>query len=111
TADGPGLHAAIAGTQASFTVRLAEENGTDPREKFGVDKKRFIYVWIANEDSIFIAAVESNGDGTLTATYESSFPGTYLVYIEDVDLHIKDDLGRGQPIVGSPFSLTVSGEP
>ena len=111
TADGPGLHSAIAGTPASFTIRLGGENGTDPQGEWNVDKKRFIYVWISNEDNIFIAAVENNGDGTLTASYESSFPGTYLVYIEGVDLHNRDEFGRGQPIVGSPFSLTVSGQP
>lgn len=111
TADGPGLHAAVAGTQASFTIRLAGENGSDPQGEWNVDKKRFLYVWIANEDSVFIAGVENNGDGTLTASYESSFPGTYLVYVEDVDLHIDDSFARGQPIIGSPFLLTVSGEP
>lgn len=77
-----------------------------------MDKKRFMYVWAASEDSVFVAEVENNFDGTLTATYEASFPGSYLVHVEDVDLRIKDDkLERGRPIVGSPFSLTVSGEP
>ena len=32
---------------------------------------------------IFIAEVVDDGDGKLTATYESSFPGQYLVYIEE----------------------------
>eukprot|EP00903_Cladosiphon_okamuranus_P014398 g13366.t1 len=79
---------------------------------YNVDKKRFVYVWVAGEDSVFVAEVENNSDGTLTATYEASFPGDYLVHVEDVDLRIKgDDFRRGRPIIGSPFPLTVSGEP
>ncbi|CAM9438074.1 unnamed protein product [Scytosiphon promiscuus] len=79
---------------------------------YNLDKKRFIYVWVASRDNVFIAAVENNGDGTLTASYEAYFPGDYLVHVEDVDLRLKgDDFGRGRPITGSPFSLTVTGEP
>lgn len=88
------------------------EEGEEPDWDYNLDKKRFIYVWVASRDNVFIAAVENNGDGTLTASYETSFPGDYLVHIEDVNLRIKgDDFGRGRPITGSPFSLTVSGEP
>lgn len=78
---------------------------------YNVDKKRFVYVWVAGEDSVFVAEVVNKFDGTLTATYEAAFPGSYLVHVEDVDLRIKDKLRRGRPIVGSPFSLTVSGAP
>lgn len=79
---------------------------------YNVDKKRFVYVWVAGEDSVFVAEVVNNFDGTLTATYEAPFPGSYLVHVEDVDLRIKDDkFQRGRPIAGSPFSLTVSGGP
>ncbi len=78
---------------------------------YNVRKSHFVYVWIANEDSVFVAAVENNGDGTLTATYEAPFPGRYLVHVEDVDLSVKDKFGKGRPIVGSPFSLTVTGDP
>lgn len=131
----------LAGGLSSAAIRLAAENndgasgsssgGTeeDPQHSgieiggggeadeppdwdYNLDKKRFIYVWVASEDNVFIAEVENNGDGTLTASYESSFPGNYLVHIEDVDLRIKgDDFGRGRPITGSPFSLIVEGEP
>ena len=110
TAAGPGLHSAIAGTPTSFTVRLAGENGADLEGEWNVDKKHFIYVWVANEDNIFIAGVENNGDGTLTAEYKGFFPGTYLVHVEDVNLHVRDETDRVRPIVGSPFSLTISGE-
>lgn len=78
---------------------------------YNVRKSHFVYVWIANEDSVFVAAVENNGDGTLTATYEAPLPGSYLVYVEDVDLGIKEDFDKGRPIIGSPFSLTVTGDP
>lgn len=92
--------------------RSAPTGPPDGEWDYNVDKKRFIYVWVAGEDHVFVAAVENNLDGTLTATYESPFPGDYLVHVEDVDLRVKDDvLGRGRPIVGSPFSLTVTGEP
>eukprot|EP00904_Undaria_pinnatifida_P003351 jgi/Undpi1/13016/HiC_scaffold_8.g02679.m1 len=67
-----------------------------------------MYVWIASMDQIFIAEVVNNGDGTLTATYQSSFPGIYSVYVEVVALEQPDE---GRPIVGSPFTLTISGEP
>ena len=67
-----------------------------------------MYVWIANTDQIFFAEVVNNGDGTLTAVYESSFPGHYSVYIEVVTLKKRD---QGVPIVGSPFGLTVEGNP
>lgn len=49
-----------------------------------------------------------NCNGTLTATYDSSFPGTYAIHIEEVLLANK---GEGRPIVGSPFHLTISGTP
>lgn len=45
---------------------------------------------------------------TLTATYMSDFPGSYLVYVEEVVLHNRDE---GRPIQNSPFNLTISGEP
>ncbi|CAM9934848.1 unnamed protein product [Pylaiella littoralis] len=91
----------------------AEEQEDEEDWDYNFDKKRFIYVWVAGEDHVFVAAVENNGDGTLTAVYECPFPGEYLVYVEDVDLKAKfeDKFRRGWPIVGSPFSLTVSGEP
>lgn len=55
----------------------------------------------------------NNGDGTLTATYKSDFPGDYLIYIEDIDLTMKSENGWGKdnnrPVTGSPFRLTISG--
>lgn len=77
-----------------------------------MDHSRFIYVWIANSNHTFVVAVENNGNGTLTASYTSSFPGTYLIYIEDVDIRMpdKERYNRGRPIVGSPFSLEIAGE-
>lgn len=111
TADGPGLSSASTGTPASFTIRLAGENGSQPEGDWNIDKHRFIYVWIANADQIFTAGMENNRDGTLTATYESNFPGSYLIYVEDVDLRIRTEDGNGRPIQGSPFPLTIVGEP
>lgn len=57
---------------------------------------------------ILIAEVVNSGNGTLTATYESSFAGDYLVYIEEVRQERRDE---GRPIAGSPFSLTITGAP
>lgn len=57
---------------------------------------------------ILIAEVEDDGRGTFTATYESSFPGEYLVHVEEVLVSRHDE---GRPITGSPFSLTITGEP
>lgn len=48
----------------------------------------------------------NSGNGTLTATYESSFAGDYLVYVEEVRQERHDE---GRPIAGSPFSLTITG--
>lgn len=42
---------------------------------------------------------------SLTASYTSHFPGEYLVYIEEVDLSERHE---GRPIVGSPYSLTIT---
>ncbi|CAB1114832.1 unnamed protein product [Ectocarpus sp. CCAP 1310/34] len=121
TATGPGLRLASTGVPASFTIRLAGVDGSGARPEqqgeknpdwdYNVDKKRFIYVWVASEDNVFVAGVRNNGNGTVTATYESSFPGDYLVHVEDVNLQVQDRFGRGRPIIGSPFSLTVSGDP
>eukprot|EP00752_Nemacystus_decipiens_P003816 g3511.t1 len=102
-ATGDGLNAATTGVPASFTIELGGHNW-----KPSGDAYRFIYVWIANQDQIFIAEVVDNDDGTLTATYESSFPGQYLVYIEEVEVERHDE---GRPIAGSPFSLTITGAP
>lgn len=86
------------------------ENGSQPEEDWNTDKHRFIYVWIANVDQILTAGVENNGDGTLTATYESSFPGSYLVFVEDINLLARTEDAKGMPIQGSPFPLTIVGE-
>lgn len=67
-----------------------------------------MYVWIASADHIFIAEVIYTGDSTLTAIYESSFPGEYLLHVEEVSLYRKDE---GRRIIGSPFLLTVEGAP
>ncbi|CBJ25848.1 expressed unknown protein [Ectocarpus siliculosus] len=82
-----------------------------------MDDKHFVYVWIASTDHVLHAAVVDNGDGTLTATYESPYPGDYLVHVQDVctDMSV---VGRGKKrpgerakaIVDSPFRLTISGE-
>lgn len=111
TASGAGLFAAETGREASFTIQVAEEQGTDSDVEWNVDKHRFIYVWIASADHVFIAEVQKNDKRTLTATYESAFPGTYLVYVEDVDLRAEDETNKGRPIVGSPFPLVISGQP
>ena len=107
-AHGKGLHNATVGIPASFKIRLADEEDAPPHDQWNAVFKHFLYVWIANADQIFIAEVVNNGDGTLTATYESSFPGKYLVYIEVVDLDKQDE---GVPIIGSPFALTIDGDP
>lgn len=111
TADGEGLYQATTGEQASFTIRLVETKGaTQPRTLVrNVRGSPFIYVRIANDDQVFIAEVEDNENGTMTATYGSDFPGQYQVYIEEVDLSEKKCQSRGRPIAGSPFQLTISG--
>ncbi|CAM9309930.1 unnamed protein product, partial [Laminaria digitata] len=109
TADGKGLHHARVGVPASFTIRLADEEDAPPHDDWNaVSNKLFMYVWIANADQMFFAEVVNNGDGTLTATYESSFPGRYSVHIEVVTRKKHDE---GVPIVGSPFGLTIKGDP
>lgn len=55
-----------------------------------------------------IADVVNNGDGSLTATYESSFPGEYLITVEAIIYNNRDE---GLPIKGSPFALTIVGDP
>ncbi|CAM9980454.1 unnamed protein product, partial [Hapterophycus canaliculatus] len=127
-ASGEGLHAANTGVPASFTIKLMSDKGHGKKAKHDksgggtvdhtpadwtpVDSGRFIYVWIANKDQIFIAEVTTNDDKedgdrwpSLTATYMSDFPGEYLVYVEEVLL---SEHGEGRPIVGSPFSLTIT---
>lgn len=107
TTSGEGLYVATVGLPASFTIHLAGEEGAPPPGEWNADGHHFIYVWIANADQIFIAEVVDNEDGTLTATYETSFPGQYSVHIEEVVLSNHDE---GLPLVGSPFALTVSGD-
>ncbi|CAM9211467.1 unnamed protein product, partial [Laminaria digitata] len=107
-ARGKGLHHATVGVPASFKIQLGEEDDALPHDQWNTVFKHFIYVWIANADQMFIAEVVNNWDGTLTATYESSFPGKYSVYIEVVELPKRDE---GVPIIGSPFTLTIEGEP
>lgn len=125
---------ATTGTPASFTIQLVAEaedgnnlhnnnNNNKNNEQWNLSNDLFIYVWIAGEDQIFIAEVvnnsnndddndnggkTNNGTTTLTATYQSSFPGEYLIYVEEVRLTRHDE---GRPIQGSPFSLTVAGAP
>lgn len=108
TADGEGLSQAVVGKLASFTIRLEDDNEGPKVGSWNVKDGVFFYVWIASEDQIFIAEVINNGDRTLTATYESAFPGDYLVYVEAVVLENHDE---GVPIKGSPFSLTITGDP
>lgn len=108
TVHGPGLHDASVGIPASFLIVLVEDDDAPPNQQWNTDNNQFIYVWIANPDQIFIAEVVNNQNGTLTATYESSFPGNYSVYVEVVEL-IKLDEGRA--VVGSPFSLAIVGTP
>ena len=108
TATGSGLHDANVGQPASFTIQLYPQDGDPPSSSWNVQSGTFIYVWIASEEHILIADVVNNGDGTLTATYESSFPGEYLITIEAV---IYDNHDEGMPIKGSPFALTIAGEP
>ena len=108
TAHGKGLYHANVGVPASFTIVLAAEDDEQPHDLWNTDNMLFMYVWIGNEDQIFIAEVVNNFDGTLTATYESSFPGTYSVHIEVVMFKRRDE---GVPITGSPFELTIRGKP
>ena len=89
-------------------IMLSNEGDAPAHEEWNAYNGLFMYVWIASMDQIFIAEVVNNGDGTLTATYQSSFPGIYSVYVEVVSLEQPDE---GRPIVGSPFTLTISGEP
>ncbi|CAB1098061.1 unnamed protein product [Ectocarpus sp. CCAP 1310/34] len=113
TASGDGLHKATVGMPASFTIQLVGDNLGDFHVLLPnwerIRSRRFIYVWIANEDQILTAEVVDGGrkDGTLTATYKSDFPGNYSVHIEEVQLSKK---GEGVPILGSPFSLTIAGD-
>ncbi|CAM9107182.1 unnamed protein product [Ectocarpus sp. 13 AM-2016] len=113
TASGDGLHEAMVGISASFTIQLVGDNlggsgGSSLPDWEPNSSSRFIYVWISNEDQIFIAEVVGDGNtGTLTATYKSDFPGDYLVYIEEVQPSEQDE---GLPIVGSPFSLKIAGD-
>lgn len=101
TASGDGLHGATTGKPSSFNINLVGQT-------WNINSTRFIYVWIASPDQILTAEVVDNKNGTLTATYESSFPGEYLVHIEEVELSKHDE---GTPIANSPFSLTISGVP
>ncbi|CAM9645761.1 unnamed protein product [Scytosiphon promiscuus] len=131
-ARGRGLHKATTGVPASFTIQLvgedertppgkgkpdeAGDHGYPPADWRPTNSSRFIYVWIASRDQIFIAEVTDRGgdrgDGggettILTATYTSDFPGDYLVHVEEV-LAAEHGRGEGRPIVGSPFSLTIT---
>eukprot|EP00903_Cladosiphon_okamuranus_P020050 g18416.t1 len=107
-ASGPGLHEATTGRPASFTIELFDDAGMPILGPWSHNEQKFMYVWIANEDQILIAEVVDNGNGTLTATYESLFPGDYLVYVEEVRLNNHDE---GIPVLDSPFRLTVTGAP
>eukprot|EP00903_Cladosiphon_okamuranus_P008178 g7877.t1 len=107
-ASGPGLREATTGCPASFTIELFNDTGLPILGPWIVNELNFMYVWIANEDQILIAEVADNGNGTLTATYESLFPGDYLVHVEEVWL---GDRGEGKPVLNSPFRLTVTGAP
>lgn len=110
TADGEGLFQATTGQQASFTIRLVGTGDTQGEELLrNRAGNPFIYVRIANDDQVFVAEVENNNNGTMTATYISDFPGQYRVYIEDVDLTTPERTSRGRPIEGSPFNLSISG--
>lgn len=108
TASGDGLHMATTGIPAAFEIQLVGENGSP--QGWQVSGDRFMYVWIAGEDQILVAEVANSGDGkeTLTATYKSDFPGTYLIHVEEVVLQHGDE---GRPIQNSPFTLTIVGEP
>lgn len=108
-AQGKGLYNARVGVPASFEILLADEKDGPPHHVWNAaSNKLFMYVWISNEDQIFIAEVENVGNGTLSATYESSFPGNYSVHIEVVTMKAHDE---GVPVVGSPFALMIEGEP
>ena len=108
---GDGLHNASVGISSSFNIQLKDND--IPHDLWNTDHDQFIYVWIANEDQIFIAEVVNVGNGKLTATYKSSFPGEYKIYVEVVKLGKTKDQARSQgvPIVGSPFDLVIEGEP
>lgn len=108
TAEGKGLHHAVVGERASFTIQLVLEAGDPSADQWNANGGLFIYVWIANQDQIFTAEVINEGNGLLTASYESSFPGDYLIHIEAVVLGKKDE---GRPIQGSPFELAITGNP
>lgn len=101
TATGDGLHTATTGSPSSFQIKLIGQDQWRPNDTF-------VYVWVASTDHIFIAEVADNGNETLTATYETSFPGEYLIHIEEVTMWDHDE---GRRIAGSPFSLTVTGAP
>lgn len=110
TAQGQGISKATTGELTSFTIHLVKTDGDEPGPLVrNVRGKPFIYVRIANDNQVFIAAVEGNTNGTMTASYVSDFPGQYQVYIEEVDKSQADCRSRGRPIVGSPFHLMISG--
>lgn len=105
---GEGLHSATTGRPASFTIKLVGNDSDRPFHWQTINTKHFIYVWIANADQIFTAEVVNNRNGTLTATYESAFPGLFSIYVEEIMLSNHDE---GLPIIGSPFSVTIEGDP
>lgn len=105
---GEGLHRAVVNQRASFTIQLVLHRGDPPAENWNVQSGVFLYVWIAGKDQIFTAEVVNMGNGTLVASYESSFPGEYLI---SVDAVIIKHMNEGRPIKGSPFTLTITGDP
>ncbi|CAM9904286.1 unnamed protein product, partial [Scytosiphon promiscuus] len=119
TANGPGLHKASTGNPSSFTIRLGGDNrnSTPPEGAWNIGGSHFVYVSIVSTDHVFSAVVDDNGDGTLTATYTSSFPGAYLVFVQEVDAREpfrrreENGVERARPIRGSPFLLTITGDP
>eukprot|EP00903_Cladosiphon_okamuranus_P007629 g7398.t1 len=99
---------ATTGIASTFEIQLVGEDGSP--QGWEVSGDRFIYVWIASEDQILVAEVANSedGEGILTATYQSDFPGSYLVHVEEVVVQHGDE---GRPIQNSPFTLTIVGEP
>lgn len=109
---GGGLASASTGEPASFTIKLAADDGgaVDIPGHWNIDDGRYIYVWVSGEDQVVNAEVVNNLDGTLTATYTIDFPGDYLVSVEDVDTR-SDVPGHSRPFKGSPFKIRVQGSP
>jgi hypothetical protein len=104
---GDGIHFAQTGIVATFYIDVLDD--TAAQELVSSRGKRFLYVWIANEEQVLVAKVRHVGGNIFSAEYKSNFPGIYRVHIENVDTSQRRETVV-EPVVGSPFNLEISGE-